>query len=475
LEKFVGLDSFLLDHVCYVTPHDTFKFFELYTEDYYNLQLYSQILAFFDLGFPSKQLWLDIQGAKSNWALEAVKTFLARTLLKASLSAVLRRPILLWEISLPRTQLLTYFLASRFLAVPIFGNKVGLGSSYAVNWNEKRLGLAGLPSRDEFSALLVQTMPTNFPTLYLEGFEDFLEKNLSFGKTIPKVLMSATGWYSNENLKFLAAYWGEKRAKLCGSQHGGLYGTAKWMPPERHEVEITDRFFSWGWVSPGEKSIKPVANPKISCLAAKRRNGRSKKHFLLVATSLPRYLYRFHSTPVAELFEEYLAWRNLFLRDLTPANRSNILVRLNPLDYRRDQRERLSDEFPDLRFDDHRVGFLSRLEETQIAIIDNPITTMLESLARDIPTLLFWHPSYWELREEARPFFEKLAEVGIWHSDPRVAARFLNRISGAPGIWWGAPKTRAARGAFVNRFAMGDRQWAKNWWREMQSLRYKKE
>ena len=465
-KKYQSFNTYLLSESCHVTPQDTMEFIQLTVDDYYNLQLYSQLLDFWGIVSPTKTLVINGKPLQPR----SIKSVIKEGLQTASLSLSSKSRLVFWDIYLPRKCFLPYMLASNLSALPVISSN-GPKPEYPVKKGEERLGLAHLPAKDEFTSFLAKSLPVNFPTLYLEGYADFLERNLASCGTAPQILMTATGWLFNERLKFLAASWSEKGVKLCGCQHGGLYGTAKWFPPEKHEVEIADCFYTWGWHAPGQDSVKPLANPKISRLAGKRKNRiRPPKDFLFVATSHPRYLYRFFSTPVAEMFEEYLSWRNSFLRALSPDNLRHILIRLLPEDYGRDQKARLADEFPDLRYDNCKIGFLKRLEKTRITIIDHPVTTMLESLSRNIPTILFWDPRYWELRKEARPFFEKLAEAEIWHHNPTSAGQLLNRISRDPGSWWDNPKTQTARTIFVNRFALADRHWAKNWWQEMRSL-----
>ena len=465
LEKHPQLETILLDETSYITPKSMKDFFSSYHDDFHSLQYYSQML---------RQLGVDCHSKKKTKANKKViqhktlKSLIKRYLFSSTKFIANKRPIVLWGVYLGYRYLIKYVISSKFTSFLVLDEDYYKNYSKVVN--DKRINLSFLQSQDEFTRLIISSLPINFPTLYLEGFDDFSEKSLSQFKNTPKILMSANGWFTDERLKFLAAYWMEKGTVLCGCQHGGLYGTAKWMPPENHEIEITDRYYTWGWNRKNNKSIKVLPNPKISNLMCRKTKYDNKTYFLFVGTNHPRYLYRFFSCPVGEMFDEYFEWRNNFLKVLTQENQNRILLRLYHIDYDRCQKERILDEFPDIRFDNHKVHFLDRLDNSQITIIDHPVTTMLESLARNRPTILFWNHCNWELRDEAKPFFEELANANIWHKDPISAAQFLNGISGNPLKWWNNPQTQSARKMFINQFAYGTKDYSEIWWSEMQGI-----
>ena len=54
----------------------------------------------------------------------------------------------------------------------------------------------------------------------------------------------------------------------------------------------------------------------------------------------------------------------------------------------------------------------------------------------NIPTVIFWDPTFWEIRESAKPFFEKLKKVGVFHENPSSAAKHINLIWENVEKWW---------------------------------------
>ena len=54
----------------------------------------------------------------------------------------------------------------------------------------------------------------------------------------------------------------------------------------------------------------------------------------------------------------------------------------------------------------------------------------------NIPTIMFWNPNHWEIRDSALPFFDKLKDVGILHDTPESAAEHINVIWEDVNSWW---------------------------------------
>ena len=99
----------------------------------------------------------------------------------------------------------------------------------------------------------------------------------------------------------------------------------------------------------------------------------------------------------------------------------------------------------------------------KLVVIDHLATTLLETLAANIPTILFWDPNRWEVRDEAETYFESLRQVGIlWHS-PERAAEKLVQIYAEPGSWWDSDDLQTVRRQFVTRYALVQQDWISSW------------
>ena len=80
-------------------------------------------------------------------------------------------------------------------------------------------------------------------------------------------------------------------------------------------------------------------------------------------------------------------------------------------------------------------------------------TTYLESLTMNIPTIIFWNHNHWEIRESAKPYFEKMKKVGIFHDNPVSAARQINSVWDDVDKWWSSNEVSEVVKIFCNRFS----------------------
>ena len=89
-------------------------------------------------------------------------------------------------------------------------------------------------------------------------------------------------------------------------------------------------------------------------------------------------------------------------------------------------------------YDNARIDYYELLQHSKIFVSKYNATTFLETLAMNIPTVIFWNPSHSELRESAIPYFEKLRQVGIFHDNPVSAAEHISNVWESVDKWWGS-------------------------------------
>jgi putative transferase (TIGR04331 family) len=70
----------------------------------------------------------------------------------------------------------------------------------------------------------------------------------------------------------------------------------------------------------------------------------------------------------------------------------------------------------------------------------------------DVPTVVFWNPRHWELRDSAIPYFSDLARVGIFHDTPESAARHVAAVWDDVDAWWLSAAVRDVRERFMRRY-----------------------
>jgi putative transferase (TIGR04331 family) len=267
----------------------------------------------------------------------------------------------------------------------------------------------------------------------------------------------------DEELKFYAARSVENGSRLVAVQHGGGYGVYRSAPAELHEHRLADHFLAWGWADKGSRNSANVVNPKFPKLESQLRHRRMGATVVFIATGTERYLYRVHSCPVGTQWDGYYDWQSQFLTRLGNELRSFVVFRSYPANYGHRGELYIRRLFPALTRDDSPKLIHERFAAARVVVIDHLGTSLLEALAANIPTILFWDANRWEARHEAEPYFDRLRQAEIlWHS-PDGAAEKLTRVYEDPRIWWDADNVQTARLQFINQHALTERNWTRSW------------
>lgn len=463
--RYQDLATIVMDPASYRVPADTAEMVKYLGADAYNLQLYSQVLQEMGRQYPIKPYdgpWVlpETGGATKDRPP-------GRRVVKGAFSVSMR---LAQRLQGARWRMALHDLdCSDAILLPLMWRSRGQILSAAIReswgwelpgptWNAKRLGLRDLPCASEFERLAVRLLPSHVPTLYLEGYQAAAAA-AERDRPAASVIVSAAAWYFDEPFKFAAASARQGGAKLIAVQHGGGYGVFRLMPLEQHERRVATEYVAWGWAD-HQPRLRNLPAPKLSSWVA-ASSPRESSTILFIATCHARYLYRFHSAPVGSQWPEYIQWQLRFLRRLPEALRVSVLFRPYAHDYGQGLRARISEEFPALRWD---AGgpITSRLRDSRLVIIDHLGTTMLETLALNMPTLLFWNPNQWEVRSEAIEIMEGLRRAGILQHTPEDAAAAVVRAE-ADASWWFSQPVQEARRRFVEQHARVQPEWANAW------------
>jgi putative transferase (TIGR04331 family) len=162
-------------------------------------------------------------------------------------------------------------------------------------------------------------------------------------------------------------------------------------------------------------------------------------------------------------------WELRFVKNLNKKFSNNLKIRLYPHSYGWGLKKFWMDNIPDISFaNKDKMSYL--LASSSIIVIDHPSTTILESLALNIPTILYWNHSRFIMRSTALPFLDELKSVGILHESPESAASMINQIADDPLSWWTLSSVQSVRDKFCNFFAKSSEDWIKQWKSELFSV-----
>ena len=310
-------------------------------------------------------------------------------------------------------------------------------------------------SPDAFVRFAASMIPEQLPTVFLEGYRSLTRAaELLPWPSRPRVIFTS-------NLDWLCTVFQEWAATkveaghpLVIGQHGGFVGTARRHPVEDHQLKTSDRYLSWGW-SGDDPRVQPAMI--FTNVGKPMSTWRPSGGLLLVTASMPLYAYRCFSQPVGPgQSVAFVEDQIRFATALGEAVRARLTVRINQAldrEYGACHIERWREAVPEIDIDPSVRPIEGPMRRCRLFVYTYNSTGFLESLARNIPTLMFWNPGYFELRPAAEPYFDLLARARIYHAAPESAAEHAMEIWDDVAGWWNQPAVQQARHAFCERYA----------------------
>jgi putative transferase (TIGR04331 family) len=306
-------------------------------------------------------------------------------------------------------------------------------------------------NKDPFEVIVRQFIPLHIPTSYLEGYELLMQnlETLPWPKK-PQVIFTSNAYLTDDLFKAWSAKKVETSTPLVIGQHGGHFGMTPFHLHEEHQIKIATKWLSWGWSDSSRPQITPVGNIKtVGVLSRYDPNGGA----LMVEMIIPRYSYHLSAYPISSQWLDYQADQMTFLKALPETIRDQVLLRLDSQDYGWDQYERWHEQMPEIRLDLGHQNIDKLIAKSRVYISTYNATTPLESLTWNIPSIIFWNPEHWELKEDVKPFFELLESVGIFHKTPESAANHMVNVWDDVSTWWQSNEVQSARIQFCQKFS----------------------
>ena len=317
---------------------------------------------------------------------------------------------------------------------------------------KKRMFTIEHKRENKFDFFLLNIIVSQIPKVYLEGFRSLAHEvnSLKWQKN-PKFIFSSNSFWLDDLFKYYTIKNKFNNIPLYTGQHGGNFGVAKLNWQELHQLAISDKFISWGWSNKkNKKKISPIG--KISHKKSLKVNHYENKKLLLVTCCMPRYSRDIFSSIISSQWLNYCNDQFRFINALNQEIKDKTTVRLYPHDYKWNQQLRWKDKFNTLDYDFGKKTIINQLKQTKIFVSTYNATTFLESIQMNIPTIMFWDSNYWELRDEAIPFFKELEKAKIFHNNPESAAKQINIIWNNPKKWWESKQVRDAISNFKLEF-----------------------
>lgn len=317
--------------------------------------------------------------------------------------------------------------------------------------HQRKWNMKNSVSKDKFIQVLCHLIPGQIPMAYLEGYNLLLGyvNKLKWPKN-PSGIFTGNAYIDDEVFKAWTAKNTESGTPLIIAQHGGRFGMTPFAFFEDHQLSISDKFLSWGWTYSKNSKIKPFGNIKLMNEQLKYNpNGNA----IMIEMSLPRYSYHLYAIPISSQLLSYFNDQYKFMNVLPSAIRKQVLVRLDKHDYGWDHKQRWENEFSDITIDNGNTAIKKLLENSRLCIATENGTSYLETLAWNIPTIVFWTEEYWELNQDIIPYLDLLSDAGIFHKTSESAAQKVIEIWDDIESWWSNESVQKARMKFCENYS----------------------
>lgn len=318
------------------------------------------------------------------------------------------------------------------------------------NFNWRKNLLSNSKKNSPFENFLRTLISEQIPTCYLEGYKElrYLAKKLNWPKN-PNFIFTSNAFDGDEVFKIWTAEKTEKNSCYIIGQHGGNYGTTKFPFSERHEVSTCDRFLTWGWSDQNDKHFPLYMFKKV-----KKVKHNPKGNLLLVDRLLINNILPWNE----EKSYETSCNNQLKLMSLLPLKiQSKIVIRSPSYYLMKDETEKIEmyKKFPGLIIDKGTKSLENQINRSRLVVHNFNGSPLLETLFYNIPTLIYFNNDnsiYHSLRSSAKPYFNKLESVGIFHTSLESLSNKVTEVWDDVDGWWYHPEIQKERDAFCFRY-----------------------
>ena len=436
--NYIGLKTIIYnDKLSNYIPKDHNELDQLCNDDYWNSLIFARIFKYFEnvkteciecrKDFPITETRTNKKYPIRNFILKYFQKF----------SSLLSRENSPFIFTTYMPYLQETFLNLSFFRLPFFFNFNKLEQTDSDinlrNWD------LDFDAKNNFESFICEIISDLLPVNYLEGYSKLstLINKLDWPNK-PSFIFSSNSFYTDDIFKLYAAKKKEAKVQIFTGQHGGHYGIGKFGCYEDYQLSISDIFFSFGWKD-HKKDVFPIG--VLSKIKINYTNSNQKK-ILIVTNCFPRYSSHLYSVPIASQWLQYFNDQIKFISCLNEILLSDVIIRLYKNDYGWNQLDRWKDIFPKLTYDSGVLPLKHIIPSIKLCVSTYNGTFFLESISNNIPTVIFWDPNFWELRDSAVEIFNKLKKAKVFHETPESAASHINNISLDVLSWWNSDEVK---------------------------------
>jgi putative transferase (TIGR04331 family) len=458
--NFKDFDTFVMDPESFHKDgySDTLSYISKVRFEDHNLEIYSKLLTFFGKDFDQKK----IERYAPN-RLEPKKQFLKLSvevlLNSVSFFKFKKKKILMKNSYFDTKSILKFVFLSKFSIRFKFKNHT-INNTAIFNKSKRNILRNNLKSDNHFEKFLKEVLPTDLPMCFLENYKHTIKLSKKiYPSRNPEIIFSANAWYYDEIFKVWSAE-NIGKSKLVGSQHGGNYGVVEYLFEEEYEKRITDHYISWGWGNK-TKTFHPIGSNKLWNYKKTKKN--NANDILYSMTIKPKFFFDLRRLPEESLV--YLKDQKDFLNSISDEVLNQIRIRPYNSESKHEIIKLWQGFNKDIVVEDWDLKFISSLKNCKLCIVDHIMTSYLEPLKMNIPTMIYINSNYPNgvIRKEVKADFQKLEDVGILYYSMKEMAINLNEIYANIDDWWNEKKLQQVRQDFCEKFAFSSNFMIRDW------------
>jgi putative transferase (TIGR04331 family) len=293
------------------------------------------------------------------------------------------------------------------------------------------------------------------PKAYIEDYE--LLQQLWINNNWPhrpEVLFTSTAFQFDEVFQHYAATMTESGTSLVVGQHGGVTGISKWSWGATHQLEISDKFLSWG-----NRSFRKNVQPSfvLTNLGRTVQYNSKAEELLVVTVPMRRYPHKSNAWPVSfSQAKDFLNSQIEFNKTLKPEISRSVKLRIpvnTDAHYKSGFVNAWTSNFENIRIDPSTTSFWDELRKARLLVYTYNSTGYLQSLSMNFPTIIFWDTANFETNEHFERALATLETVGIFFRNGIDAANHINSIWPNILYWWKSDEVQLAVNYFCGEFA----------------------
>ena len=428
-------------------PKNYEEFTRLMLSDTWNHYIYSLLIDFDQFNLPIKKVYKDFENEEKYEEYLTKKTSSRNKILNKFANIFFKKNILISESYLGLKN--EFLLALNYFCFPRYS--IGdVDIENKLNYQRNKINFE-FTTNNSFEEFVKKNIFNFMPRSYLEEYNLVGEavKNMNWAKN-PRIIFTSHFITKTLQSRYTADSLEKNKTKLVLGQHGGVYGQYLFSSMQDFEIDISDKYLTWGWNNSSEKIIPfgVIKNLK------KNKYNLNNSNLLMIMRSQSRYTHRLNSYSGTNQIKKYFDDNiELCKRLESKIREENLLLRFHARKFGWDEEKKFKNILKKVNID---MGYkkISKLLSSAKLVLHTYIGTgYLETLASNIPTIIYANTKDCLLNEESLSDLKILKEVGIYYENYISAANFINSNWENISSWWFSNLTQNARKDFCEKYS----------------------